>query len=81
MISSSLKRRFIKNKETDATPEIKECILDCSSWKAMEANKEHMDQIYLHVGNVFGRYVDNVKCVIKNLEDPDVKEPNVITDL
>ena len=66
-----------KSKETGSISEMKDCILDCSSRKAMEANKEHMEHIHPHIGNTFGKCADNVKCIMKNLEDPDLKEPEM----
>ena len=68
------------NKEKGATSEIESYVLDCLNRKAMEANKEHLEKILLYVGNTFGKSADNVKYVMKNLEDPDLEKPTEISE-
>ncbi len=67
------------NKEKGATEAIKDYVFDCSSRKDIEACNETLEKIAIYVGKEY-KNGDLFKYIVENLEDPQIKAPEKLTD-
>ena len=63
-----------------AVEELGKHVFDCSSRKNIEECAETLKQIAIYVGNNYGKYANQIKYVVEELEDPNIEEPEEITE-
>ena len=63
-----------------ATEELGYNVFDCTSRKQIEACNETIKQIAIYVGKEYGKNADLIKFVVEHEKDPDLEEPEDITN-
>ena len=77
--SRNYKNRLIQQVK-GATEALGHNIFDCSTRKSLEGCNEMLKQIAIYVGKEYGRSTDMIKYVVENGEDPNLDEPEDISE-